>query len=166
MSWRFSWPFSHGSNMAAVAPGTSASTKQGRREGQGRVTHSVSFVRKTSFPGAPVDFVVNVVGHTWSRGRPRLQRRLHQGDAESAAPTQPLPWEMAREEWGRSTGREQGCLSGSGAPWYSRSVLILPGLCLCALLPPWSTLGPTVNPQAFPWGLLHPRGSVSFSSLI
>lgn len=72
--------------MAAVAPGASASTKRGRREGQGRVTHSVSFVRKTSFPGAPVDFVVNVAGHTWSRGHPRLQRRLHQGDAESADP--------------------------------------------------------------------------------
>ena len=94
--------------MAAVAPGTSASTKRGRREGQGRVTHSVSFVRKTSFPGAPVDFVVNVMGHTWSRGRPRLQRRLHQGDAESAAPTQPVP---CRGRWPERSG--DGALGGN-----------------------------------------------------
>ena len=61
--------------MAAVAPGASASTKRGRREGQGRVTHSVSFVRKTSFPGAPVDFVVNVAGP--AAPPPRL-RELHE----------------------------------------------------------------------------------------
>ena len=74
------------------------------------------------------------------------------------------PLERAREEeWGRSPGRDQGCLPGSGDAVALAVCSDSSGLCLRALLPPCSTLGPTVNPQAFPWGLLHPRRSVSFS---
>lgn len=103
-----------------------------RREGQGRVTQSVS------------------------SGKQALQEPLRCKCRWLYLVTwSPLEW-AREEEWGRSPGREEGCLPGSRDAVALAVCSDSPGLCLRALLPPCSTLGPTVNPPGIPLGAPPP----------
>lgn len=82
-----------------------------RREGQGRVTQSVSH-QENKLSRSP--FVVNVAGCTWSRGHP------WSGDG--------------------ALGGKRGVCQAPGTPWHSRSVLILQGFVsvpCCPRAAPW-----------------------------